>query len=120
MLSVLCCNCEKYILQEDDDEKLKKKKQRKVKLEFHSDQNFRDDKDVYVWHYDPISWTKFAIGLLLGTFELSVNSLTTGRSVWRDRHLLIPVMAELASTGRLLSVVGGDGLDWLTICVGCS
>jgi len=40
--------------------------------------------------------------------------------VWRDRHLLIPVMAELASTGRLLSVVGGDGLDRITICVGRS
>lgn len=46
---------------EDDKEKKKKK----VKLEVHAGQTFNDDKDVYVWVYDPTPLYKKVIGMLM-------------------------------------------------------
>ena len=93
---------------EDDDEKSKKKKAaRKVKLEFHADQVFRDDKDVYAWHFDPISWTKFFIGLALGGLFLPLT--VTSCSVRLGRRVPFPAVAELAASGRLLPVAGRHG-----------
>ncbi|KAK6733870.1 hypothetical protein RB195_017562 [Necator americanus] len=45
-----------------DDEKKKKKK---IKLEIHDVQIFNDDKDVYVWVFDPTPLYKKVIGLLM-------------------------------------------------------
>ena len=49
-----------------EDEKDKKKK--KVKLEYHPMQTFLDDKDVYVWIFDPTPLWKKLVGLGMGTF----------------------------------------------------
>ncbi|PAV61622.1 hypothetical protein WR25_00651 isoform B [Diploscapter pachys] len=52
----------------DDKEKDKKeeeKKKKKIKLEVHNTQVFNDDKDVYVWVFDPTPFWKKCVGLLI-------------------------------------------------------
>ncbi|RCN47043.1 translocation protein Sec62 [Ancylostoma caninum] len=46
---------------EEDD----KKKKKKIKLEIHDVQVFNDDKDVYVWMFDPTPLYKKVIGFLM-------------------------------------------------------
>ena len=69
-------------------EEKEKKKKKKVKLEFHQDQTFRDGPDVYVWHFDPISWTKWLIGLGLGRFR-RVNGSNSYSSTGSTIRLLL-------------------------------
>ncbi|CAI5442560.1 unnamed protein product [Caenorhabditis angaria] len=54
---------------EDSEKKEEAKKKKKVKLLVHSVQVFTDDKDVYVWVFDPTPFYKKVIGvlMLLGT-----------------------------------------------------
>ncbi|WKX94445.1 hypothetical protein Q1695_011595 [Nippostrongylus brasiliensis] len=49
----------------DSKEEEEKKKKKKVKLELHDVQVFNDDKDVYVWIFDPTPLYKKVIGLCM-------------------------------------------------------
>ena len=53
-----------------DEEKRKKKK---VKLEMHDQQIFKDGDEYYVWIYDPVPLKTFLIGLLLGMHFFTHN-----------------------------------------------
>ncbi|CAJ0606887.1 unnamed protein product [Cylicocyclus nassatus] len=53
---------EKKVEKKEEEEKKKKKR---IKLEVHDVQVFNDDKDVYVWIFDPTPLYKKVIGLLM-------------------------------------------------------
>lgn len=52
-------------MKESKGDKEEDKKKKKIKLEFHDIQAFNDDKDVYVWVFDPTPLYKKVVGLLM-------------------------------------------------------
>ncbi|VDM67914.1 unnamed protein product, partial [Strongylus vulgaris] len=87
------------ILQEDEE----KKKKKKVKLEIHDVQVFNDDKDVYVWVFDPTPLYKKVIGLLmvLGTI---VGCLFPLWPVWLRQGVYYLSLAGIGLFGLIVVV----------------
>lgn len=63
--------------EEKGDSKEKEKKAKKIKLDIHADQVFKDSTDVYVWHFDPTSWTNLmvGVGIVVGSIALCLFPL---------------------------------------------
>ncbi|VDM53850.1 unnamed protein product [Angiostrongylus costaricensis] len=84
----------------DDEDKKKKKK---VKLEVHDVQVFSDDKDVYVWVFDPTPLYKKVIGLLmvLGTI---LGCLFPLWPAWLRQGVYYLSLAGIAAFGAIVIV----------------
>ncbi|KAJ1346490.1 hypothetical protein KIN20_001280 [Parelaphostrongylus tenuis] len=84
----------------DDEDKKKKKK---VKLEVHDVQVFSDDKDVYVWVFDPTPLYKKVIGLLmvLGTI---IGCLFPLWPMWLRQGVYYLSLAGIAAFGAIVVV----------------
>ncbi|XGW11111.1 hypothetical protein V3C99_012537 [Haemonchus contortus] len=89
---------EKKTKEEED-----KKKKKKVKLEIHDVQVFNDDKDVYVWVFDPTPLYKKVIGLcmVLGTI---VGCLFPLWPIWLRQGVYYLSLAGISLFGAIVVV----------------
>lgn len=87
-----------------EDEGDKKKKSKKIKLDFHSEQIFRDGPDVYVWHFDPTHWTKFLLGLgiVIGSIVLCLFPLWPP---WMRMGVYYVSVVAMGFVGLLLGLI---------------
>ncbi|WKX94446.1 hypothetical protein Q1695_011595 [Nippostrongylus brasiliensis] len=87
----------------DSKEEEEKKKKKKVKLELHDVQVFNDDKDVYVWIFDPTPLYKKVIGLcmVLGTI---VGCLFPLWPMWLRQGVYYASLAGIALFGAIVVV----------------